>query len=139
MRRRKPTQTTQVNVRLDTELVRQLEMRAKERRTTLSEEIRERIIGSLDPKPEPSLWGFLDAFGHRVRDIIEHGARKDIEAAKDIETAWGHLHQYRRAAHYDSFTPDSFRPNSHRQRGPRSPRSLAGHHGRCQGKAACIW
>ena len=91
MRRRKPTQTTQVNVRLDTELVRQLEMRAKERRTTLSEEIRERIIGSLDPKPEPSLWGFLDAFGHRVRDIIEHIARKNIETAKDIETGWGHL------------------------------------------------
>ena len=91
MRRRRPTQTIQVNVRLDSELVRQLETHAKESRTTLSEEIRARIIDSLDPKPEPSLWGFLDAFGHRVRDIIEHGARKDIEAAKDIETAWGHL------------------------------------------------
>jgi hypothetical protein len=88
MRRRKPTQTAQVNVRLDIGLLHLLETRARENRTTFSEQIRTMLVDGLDPKPEPSLADFRADWLRRLRDTIEHGARKDIEAAKNIESAW---------------------------------------------------
>jgi hypothetical protein len=98
--RRRPTQTTQIAVRVDTELVRQLETRAKERRISLSEEIRARIVDSFKPepsladvKPEPSLAEFRTYWLRRVRDIIENNARKTTEKAKKIEDAWRALQQ----------------------------------------------
>lgn len=81
MRRRKPTITMQINVRLDTELVRQLETRAKASRATLSEQIRTRLIDSLDPKPEPSLADFRASWLHRLRNAVEHAAKENIESA----------------------------------------------------------
>jgi hypothetical protein len=95
MRRRKPTQTTQINVRLDTELVHRLETRAKENRTTFSGELRALLIDGLDVepepsladvKPEPSLTEFRAYWLRRVRDTIEGFAHTDNEEAKKIET-----------------------------------------------------
>jgi hypothetical protein len=78
MRRRKPTVTMQINVRLDTELVRQLETRAKANRVTVSEEIRTKLI-----KPESSLSDFRAEWLRKVRDALEHDADP-----KDIEAVW---------------------------------------------------
>ena len=86
MRHRKPTQTTQVNVRLDTALVLQLEKRAKENRTTFSEIIRTLLTDGLAIKPEPSLNSFRVYFTSRLRDLVEAGAPK-----QDIEQAWATL------------------------------------------------
>lgn len=91
MRRRKPTQTVPINVRLDTELVRRLERRAKESRATLSEKIRELLEDGLED--ELSLTDFRADWLRRLRDTLEHAAleraaRGDVEAAKNIETVW---------------------------------------------------
>jgi hypothetical protein len=84
MRRRQAT-TAQITLRLNTALIQQLETRAKENRTTLSEEIRELIEDGLDPKPEPSLADFRGDWLRRLRDAIEHDARKE---GGNIEEAW---------------------------------------------------
>jgi len=73
MRRRKPA-TIQINVRLDAELVRDLEMRAKANRTNLSAEIRTRVIDSLKAE---SLADFRAAWLRRLRDAVETLARKE--------------------------------------------------------------
>jgi hypothetical protein len=84
MRRRKAT-TLQVNVRLDTMVVDELEARARANRVSFSEEARQRLIDSLNPKPELGLAGALDDFKRQMRDAIESGARQNEE---DIEEAW---------------------------------------------------
>jgi hypothetical protein len=85
MRRRKAT-TMQVNIRLDVTVVDQLEARARANRVSFSEEARQRLIDSLDPKPEPSLDEFRSAWLRRLRDTIEHDARK--EGGNNIEAYW---------------------------------------------------
>jgi hypothetical protein len=102
MRRRKPTSTTQINVRLDTELVHQLETRAKADGTTFSGLIRTLLIDGLDftepsladVKPEPSLAEFRAYWLRRVRDTIEGEARKTPEAANKIEDDWRFLQRF---------------------------------------------
>ena len=84
MRRRKPA-TIQINVRLDAELVRDLEMRAKANRTNLSAEIRTRVIDSLKAE---SLADFRAAWLRRLRDAIETIARQE---GGNIEEVWGVL------------------------------------------------
>jgi hypothetical protein len=91
MRRRKLTPTVQVNTRLSAELVNRLEKTAREERATLSEKIRELLEGGLAPKPELSLDEFRVGWLRRVRDTIEHEARKDPEAVKNIEADWRNL------------------------------------------------
>ena len=76
MRRRKSA-TIQINVRLDESLVRDLETLAKANRTNLSGEIRQRLIDSLDIKPEPSLADFRASWLRRLRDAVETLARKE--------------------------------------------------------------
>jgi hypothetical protein len=76
MRRRKSA-TIQINVRLDESLVRDLETLAKANRTTISGEIRQRLIDSLDIKPEPSLADFRGSWLRRLRDAVETLARKE--------------------------------------------------------------
>ena len=87
MRRRKPA-TIQINVRLDGAIVHELEMRAKANRISFSEEARQRIVNSLNPKPEPSLADFRASWLQRLRDAIEAWARKE---GGNIEEAWGVL------------------------------------------------
>jgi hypothetical protein len=76
MRRRKSA-TIQINVRLDESLVRDLETLAKANRTSISGEIRQRLIDSLDIKPEPSLADFRASWLRRLRDAVETLARKE--------------------------------------------------------------
>src|SRR5262249_37406755 len=82
MRRRKPTSTTQINVRFDNWLVHRLEMRANENRTTFSGEMRALLIAGL------SLAEFRAYWLRQVRDTIEGEARKTTEATKKIEDDW---------------------------------------------------
>jgi hypothetical protein len=91
MRRRKLTETTQINTRLSTELVRQLETLAKEDRTTFSEQIRARLVDSLVPKRDQSLHEFRASWLRQVRDTIEGEVRKDPEQAKKSEDHWRFL------------------------------------------------
>jgi hypothetical protein len=86
MRRRRPIQTAQTNIRLDTALIAQLEIRAKANRTNFSEEVRGMLIDGLNPKPEPGLGDFRDAW--------LRGLRRDVEAVvppEKIEEAWAIL------------------------------------------------
>jgi hypothetical protein len=85
MRRRQAT-TAQITLRLKTALIQQLETRAKESRTTLSEEIRRLIEDGLDPKPEPSLADFRADWMRRLRDALEHYVRE--EGKENIEDVW---------------------------------------------------
>jgi hypothetical protein len=78
MRRRKPTTTAQINLRLDERLIHELEARAKESRVTFSEIIRKKIMDS-----EPSLAGFIDGFKHEARSVLERGAPPE-----GIEAVW---------------------------------------------------
>jgi hypothetical protein len=70
----------QVNARLETELVDRLAMHAKESRTSLSSEIRTRLINSFNAKA--GLASYLADWETSIRDAVERGARKeDIEQA----------------------------------------------------------
>jgi hypothetical protein len=91
MRRRKLTQTTQINVRLPTALVAQLEALAKENHTTFTEQIRTRLVDSLVPKRDPALANEHRDWLRLVRDTIEGWARGDNEEAKKIEDHWRFL------------------------------------------------
>jgi hypothetical protein len=87
MRRRKAT-TVQINVRLDTMVVDQLEARAKANRVSFSEEARQRLIDSLNPKLEPSLADLRASWLHwlrRLRDALETVAR---QKGGNIEETW---------------------------------------------------
>ena len=88
MRRRKLTETTQINIRLDNWLVHQLETRAKENLTTFSGEIRALLISG------QSLAEFRAYWLRQVRDTIEGEARKTTEAAKKIEDDWRFLQSF---------------------------------------------
>jgi hypothetical protein len=88
MRRRKLTETTQINTRLSTELVRELETRAKENRTTFSEQIRTRLVDSLVPKRDPSLHEFREIWLRQMRATIDDEVRKIPEEALKIEAHW---------------------------------------------------
>jgi hypothetical protein len=96
MRRRRPIQTLQANIRLDAQLIAQLEKRAKANRTNFSEEIRARLIDSLNPRPEPGLADFGATWVSRLRDALEAGAPEDIEAiwraVRVIETVFAGLY-----------------------------------------------
>jgi hypothetical protein len=84
MRRRKPSKLNaivQVNLRIDEQLRRQLEADAKEHHVTFIQEVRLRLT-----KGNQSLASYVADFTRRVRDTVEHSARKE-----DIETTWGNL------------------------------------------------
>jgi hypothetical protein len=86
MRRRKPTQTAQINVRFDRALIAALETRAQANRVTFSELVRALLINGLNPKPPPNLASFRVYFTNRLRDLVEAGAPK-----QDIEQTWEFL------------------------------------------------
>jgi hypothetical protein len=85
MRRRRPIQTAQTNIRLDTALIAELEARARANRTNFSEEIRARLIDSLEAKAKPGLARDLDGFKRQMRDAAETFAR---EEDMNIEDVW---------------------------------------------------
>jgi hypothetical protein len=87
MRRRKSAAGgLQTNVRLDAELLRELEACAKANGVTFSAEVRRRLADSL--KPKPGFAGDLESFKRRTRDAAENAAR---EENKNIEDVWGIL------------------------------------------------
>jgi len=77
----------QVNVRLELQLVRQLEARARANCVSFSAEMRQRLINSLNTDGNQSLADFLADFRRRLRDIIERDPRK----GDDIERIWRRL------------------------------------------------
>jgi len=84
MRRRRPIQTAQTNIRLDTALIAQLEARARANRTNFSEEIRGMLIDGLNPPPPR--WGLADIRADwisRLRSALEAGA-----TPQEIEAIW---------------------------------------------------
>jgi hypothetical protein len=86
MRRRRPIQTAQTNIRLDTALIAQLEAAARTSRTNFSEEVRARLVDSFNPAPVPGFADFRDAWLRRLR--------RDVEAVvppEKIEEAWAIL------------------------------------------------
>jgi hypothetical protein len=93
MRRHKAA-TMQINVRLDTTVVDQLEAHAKAHRVSFAEEVRQRLFSSLVAKRELSLSEFRSDWLRRVRDTIEGEARKTTEAAKKIEDDWRFLQSF---------------------------------------------
>ena len=92
MRRPKSPAIIQVNLRLDADLVRQLETAAKARVTTLSQEVRERLIASF---VEPSLSDSLTNFKHGLRDAIEHSSKdieKDYGCLREVDAVCAHFY-----------------------------------------------
>jgi hypothetical protein len=85
MRRRKSAAGIQTNVRLDAEMLRELEACAKASGVTFSAEVRARLVDSLDPKPEPGLAADLERFKRETRDDVETVVR---EEGGNIEDAW---------------------------------------------------
>jgi hypothetical protein len=87
MRRRKSAAGgLQTNVRLDAELLRELEACAKANGVTFSAEVRRRLIQSLETKTVQGLAGDLESFKRQTRDAVENVVGKE-----NIEEAWGIL------------------------------------------------
>jgi len=83
MRPRKPSKpdaVVQVNLRIDEQLRRQLEVAAKAHHIAFNQEVRLRLT-----KANQSLNGYLADFERNAGEIIERNAKRN---AKDIETAW---------------------------------------------------
>src|SRR5262249_32126598 len=86
MRRRKSAAGgIQTNVRLDAEMLRELEACAKANGVTFSAEVRARLIASLATEAKRGLAGDLDLFKRQNRDAVESVVR---EENKNIEDAW---------------------------------------------------
>jgi len=84
MRRRKVT-TNQINARIDSTLMNQLEMHARANRVSFSEEIRARLVRSLAAEAKPGLAGDLESFKRETRDGAENFVR---EKGGNIEDLW---------------------------------------------------
>lgn len=77
----KPNAVVQVNLRIDEQLRLEIEAAAREHHVTFIQEVRLRLT-----KANQSLASYVADFVRRVRDTVEHSARKE-----DIETTWGNL------------------------------------------------
>jgi hypothetical protein len=86
MRRRRPIQTAQTNIRLDTALIAQLEAAARTSRTNFSEEVRARLVDSFNPKPERGFAAVGAAWLHLLRSAVEA-----VAGPEKIEEAWAVL------------------------------------------------